>query len=100
MLLCILFVPLIPLITFLGNLNNMTSINVCMGRVEINFIIDSGVKCTYNRYICGTILLFYIITTSNILDGYFLLKVFQAIKIQRENAKNMLTKTCFQKRKR
>ena len=95
-------IPFFPLYIYLiaSNLENVTSVNLCLGRIESNFLMERGIRCTFDSISCHVIRMVYFITSNNILEAYFLYKSLQAIKIQTENAKSLIPEMNFIKRKR
>ena len=95
-------IPFFPLYIYLiaSNLENVTSVNLCLGKIEFNFLMERGIRCTFDSISCHVIRLVYFITSNNVLEAYFLYKSLQAIKIQTENAKSLIPELSFIKRKR
>ena len=95
-------IPFFPLYVYLiaSDLENVTSVNLCLGKIEINFLMERGIRCTFDSMSCHIIRYVYIITSNNILEIYFLYKSLRAIKIQTENVKGLIAETSFIKRKR
>lgn len=97
-----LSIPFFPLYIYLiaSNLEFVTSVNLCLGKIEFNFLMERGIRCTFDSIPCHVIRLVYFITSNNVLEAYFLYKSLQAIKIQTENAKSLIPELSFIKRKR
>ena len=97
--------PVIVAIALTVEEDGTPSMNICMGKTEVNFLnFNRGFVCKSKNWLenvlCNIILYTYIITSCNIIEVFFMWSTYQHIKESTESAKALIGRQHYQKRKK
>ena len=102
---CMFTLPVIVAIALTVEEDGTPSMNICMGKTEVNFLnFNRGFVCKSKNWLenvlCNIILYTYIITSCNIIEVFFMWSTYQHIKESTESAKALIGRQHYQKRKK
>ena len=97
--------PVIVFIALTVEEDGTPSMNICMGKTEVNFLNSNrGFQCKSENWLenvlCNIVLYTYIITSCNVVEMFFLWRTHQHIKESTESAKELMGRQHYQKRKK